>query len=125
MHRTLRRLPQWTRRCRINAGSRLQRGGAVHSQKHPLSKRLVEIPPCIKSRDNLRDAFSWNAINGLSPSGRLPIVANLFGHRGQRSHHRIGIREELVLQPQWMQLLHPLARGELTSARTMGCTNVR
>ena len=40
--------------------------------------------------------------------GGPPVLANLFGHAGDGRHQRIGVGEDLVLQPQRMELPHQI-----------------
>ena len=53
MQRALRRLPQRTRRGRVDADGGLQRRRAVHRQERPLRQRLAHVPPCVERRDDL------------------------------------------------------------------------
>ena len=48
------------------------------------------------------------ATNGLSAATGLRLAADQLRHGGDRRHQRIGVGEELVLQPQRVQPLHPL-----------------
>ena len=59
-------------------------------------------------RRSARDTFSCMATNGLSAATGLRSLRTCSAMRRDRRHHRIRIGEQLVLQPQRMQLLHPL-----------------
>ena len=73
-----------------------------------------------------RDAFSCIARNGLSAAAGLRSAADLLGPGGDRSHQRVAVGKELVLQPQRMELLHPFGQGNFEAiARTTGCAKVR
>ena len=85
---------------------------------------LSVAPGIERSHDLPRDVLLHRDERIVRADG-LSILANLLRQRGDRSHHRVCIGEQLVLQPQGMQLLHPLRQRELTSARTTGCANVR
>ena len=70
--------------------------------------------------------FSCSARNGLSGDTGLRFLRHLARERSNRRHQRICVGEQLVLQPQRMQLLQAIPpRAALTSARTDGCANVR
>src|SRR6516225_7966319 len=108
MQWALARLPQGTRPGRIDAGGGLQRRRAVNREEASFRESLARLPPRVERGDDLAGGVllyrdEW-IIGGQGPA----VVANLLCHGGDWGHHGVRIGEQLVLQAQRVQLVHPL-----------------
>ena len=83
-------------------------GGLEHRasrrpQERPLGQRLAHVPPGVERSDDLPGHVLLHRDEWIVGGHGLAILAHLSGHGGDRRHHRIGVGEQLVLQPQRMQ----------------------
>src|SRR5262245_5237750 len=107
MNRTPRRLSQRARPHRVDADGSLQGRLAVHRQERPLGDRLGRLTPGIERRDDLARHVLLQRDEGIAGGRGRSVFANLVCQGGDGRHHRVGAGEQLELQPQGMQLLHP------------------
>ena len=108
MQQVLGGLAQRARSARIDANRGLQRRRPVHGQKRPLRQRLAGAPPRIERAHDLSRHVLLHRDERIVRADGPAAVANLLRNSGDRGDHRICVGEELELQSQGVQLLHPL-----------------
>ena len=90
--------------CRVDASGGLQRAASRRSQKTSFRKTPRTRRARHRARRrSARRALSCIPTNGLSAATGLRCSLYPFRHAAQRRHQRVGVGEQLVLQPERMQ----------------------